>query len=211
ITALALAGAANAADLPPAYKAPPPPPVVAPAYNWSGFYIGGHFGGGWARKAWEERSNFEKGFGSICFSGLEPELLELDGPGGLCVFEELSYAPGSPFGQNGFVGSHNAIGPLGGFQAGFNWQPVGSHWVFGIEGEFSFADLKGDHQNSTSGTAAFGLGDRIGVDEIILFPTTQNGTINDRFSTRVRDIATIAGRIGITSDLFDRTLFYIKG
>jgi len=46
----------------------------------------------------------------------------------------LSYAPGSSFGQNGFVGSHNAIGPLGGFQAGFNWQRVGSHWVFGIEG-----------------------------------------------------------------------------
>jgi len=49
------------------------------------------------------------------------------------------------------------------------------------------------------------------VDEIILFPTTLNGTINDRFFTKVRDIATIAARIGITSDLFDRTLFYVKG
>jgi outer membrane immunogenic protein len=193
------AGSANAADLPvrQAYKAPPP--VVAPAYNWSGFYIGGHFGGGWARSAWDERSDFDSGFGDICFDLT------------FCIFEELSYAPGSAFGQNGFVGSHNAIGPLGGFQAGFNWQPSGSHWVFGIEGQFSFADLKGDHQNSTSGTAVFGLGASVGPGEFVVGATQQNGTINDRFSTNVTDIATIAGRIGITSDLFDRTLFYVKG
>ena len=42
-----LVGAASAADLRPAYKAPAP--VAAPvAYSWSGFYIGGHAGGGWA-------------------------------------------------------------------------------------------------------------------------------------------------------------------
>jgi len=198
LAAFGMGGLANAADLGvrPAYKAPPPP-VVAPAYNWTGFYIGGHFGGGWARKAWEERSNFDTGFGDICFFD------------GFCPFDDLSYAPGSAFGQNGFVGSHNAIGPLGGFQAGFNWQPLGSHWVFGIEGQFSFADLKGDHQNSISGAAlveprAWLLTD--GITSVI-----DNGTINDRFSTKVTDIATIAGRIGITSDVFDRTLFYVKG
>lgn len=38
---------ALAADLRPVYKAPPAP-VVAPYYNWSGFYIGAHIGGGWA-------------------------------------------------------------------------------------------------------------------------------------------------------------------
>src|SRR5215831_16180653 len=35
---------AVAADLP--VKAPPPAPM--PAYNWTGFYIGGNFGGAWA-------------------------------------------------------------------------------------------------------------------------------------------------------------------
>ncbi|HWL30866.1 MAG TPA: outer membrane beta-barrel protein [Xanthobacteraceae bacterium] len=37
---------AVAADLParPVYKAP----VMAPVYNWSGIYIGGHIGGGWS-------------------------------------------------------------------------------------------------------------------------------------------------------------------
>src|SRR5437868_4728581 len=96
-TALVAAGSANAADLPPrlAYKAPPPP-IVAPVYNWTGFYVGGHFGGGWARKAWEERSDFDRGFGSICI---------IDGVA-LCPFEDLRQAPGSAFGQNGFVGSH---------------------------------------------------------------------------------------------------------
>src|SRR5437868_4014836 len=37
------AGSAGAADLAVPYKAPPPPPV----YNWSGFYLGAHVGGGW--------------------------------------------------------------------------------------------------------------------------------------------------------------------
>jgi len=39
--AIAAAHSAGAADLRPAYKAPPPAPVL---YNWSGFYIGGHIG-----------------------------------------------------------------------------------------------------------------------------------------------------------------------
>jgi outer membrane immunogenic protein len=42
---VALSGAAMAADLPARpYKAPPP--VIAPIYDWTGFYIGGN--GGWA-------------------------------------------------------------------------------------------------------------------------------------------------------------------
>ena len=35
---------AHGADM--AVKAPPPPATVAP-YNWSGFYVGGNFGGAW--------------------------------------------------------------------------------------------------------------------------------------------------------------------
>ncbi len=37
---------ASAADLPPAYKAPPP---YAPAWSWTGLYIGANLGGGWAQ------------------------------------------------------------------------------------------------------------------------------------------------------------------
>jgi len=42
-----LCGSALASDLPtkaPVYQAP----VVAPPYNWSGFYVGANFGGGWS-------------------------------------------------------------------------------------------------------------------------------------------------------------------
>ena len=42
-----LSGSALASDLPtkaPVYKAP----IVAPPYNWSGFYVGANFGGGWS-------------------------------------------------------------------------------------------------------------------------------------------------------------------
>src|SRR6202521_5942161 len=172
----------NAADLPPRIYKAPPPPIVAPMYNWSGFYVGGHFGGGWARKSWEDRGGSG---GDICGA---------PGFDGFCVFDTV-VGPGL-----GDVGSHNAIGPLGGFQAGFNWQAPGSHWVFGVEGQFSFADLKGDHQNSISASVPFNEGDEI---------TPFNVTLNDRFHTTVRDIATIAARVGITSN--GGTLFYVKG
>ena len=45
VSALALSGAASAADLP--VKAPPPAPVAV--VSWAGFYFGGHGGIGWLR------------------------------------------------------------------------------------------------------------------------------------------------------------------
>jgi outer membrane immunogenic protein len=44
--------AASAADLPVKAYTKAPPPVVAPIYNWSGFYIGLNGGGGSAHKCW---------------------------------------------------------------------------------------------------------------------------------------------------------------
>ena len=43
--------AASAADLP-VYTKAPPQPVVAPIYNWGGFYLGLNGGGGSAHKCW---------------------------------------------------------------------------------------------------------------------------------------------------------------
>ena len=43
--AAACSGAAVAADLSPAYKAPMK--AIAPAANWSGLYVGGNVGYGW--------------------------------------------------------------------------------------------------------------------------------------------------------------------
>jgi outer membrane immunogenic protein len=47
IAAFGSIGIAQAADLP-VRRAPAPVPVVAPVYNWSGFYIGGNVGYGWS-------------------------------------------------------------------------------------------------------------------------------------------------------------------
>jgi outer membrane immunogenic protein len=56
LTALAFLAAAAApaiaADIP--VKARPMAPVMAPVFNWTGFYIGGHVGYGWADKSWTE-------------------------------------------------------------------------------------------------------------------------------------------------------------
>ena len=46
VSVLALAGAAQAADLP-TRKAPVAPAPIQPAFTWGGFYIGGFVGGNW--------------------------------------------------------------------------------------------------------------------------------------------------------------------
>src|SRR5262249_52471405 len=46
----AIAGPAVAADI--ARKAPPPAPIVAPACEWCGFYVGGSMGYGWSRHSY---------------------------------------------------------------------------------------------------------------------------------------------------------------
>ncbi len=56
---VALAGTAAAADLPrPAPMLSPQAPVYAPAYTWSGFYLGVNGGGGWGRSSWSSTGPF---------------------------------------------------------------------------------------------------------------------------------------------------------
>lgn len=49
IAALAMITSASAADLP--VKSPPPAPVMAPVWNWTGFYIGVNGGYSWGRSS----------------------------------------------------------------------------------------------------------------------------------------------------------------
>jgi outer membrane immunogenic protein len=81
------------------------------------------------------------------------------------------------------LGQLNANGLLGGFQGGFNYQ-IGPKVVIGIEGEYDFADIRGD--------TAFR-------------PREFNGHIH----TRERNIASVTGRIG--GLYHDDILIYLKG
>lgn len=132
---LALAAApAQAADLRLPVKAPPA--TVITYYNWTGFYVGGHAGYGWAD-----------------FSGTDT--------------------------LTGLVtGSAAADGFMYGATLGFNWQ-VGS-WVFGVEGELSWGDVKW----SQTGLAGLASGE-----------------------IKLDNVYTAAARIGYA---FDRTLIYGK-
>src|SRR5262245_44129488 len=96
------------------------------------------------------------------------------------------------------LGSHDAKGLLGGLQAGFNWQagPV----VFGIEAQYSWADLKGDHED----TISFASGTVVGQLSFEQFNQ------RDRLFTKVDQIGTIAARLGLAAGPQDRTLFYVK-
>lgn len=57
VGAFALAGSASAADLAARPYTKAPAPVVAPVYNWGGFYVGINGGGGWAHKCWDVVNN----------------------------------------------------------------------------------------------------------------------------------------------------------
>jgi opacity protein-like surface antigen len=111
------------------------------------------------------------------------------------VSEEHSF-----FGTNddGRVSS-TGLGVLGGVTIGYNWQMPGQPIVLGIEGDWSFADLKGS--SSRSNSVAFDSG----FSEF----TVINASSNTDF--KVRNIATITGRFGLTSGPQDRTLWYVKG
>lgn len=62
--ALALTGAATAADLPPRYPVTRAP-VYAPLYNWTGLYLGINGGGAWGTSGWDSTGDFDLSGGLI--------------------------------------------------------------------------------------------------------------------------------------------------
>lgn len=91
--AASLSTAAAAADMPMKAAAP-----AAPAYNWTGFYLGVEGGGGWGRT------------------------------------EQISPGPVSS-------GKFDVSGGIAGGTIGYNWQ--NGLYVFGIEGDYSWANVNG--------------------------------------------------------------------
>jgi outer membrane immunogenic protein len=106
------AAAANAADLPTQAPYKAPPPIVAPVYNWGGFYIGVDGGGASSHN---------------CYT--------------ITSVAGAAVAPNSE-------GCHDATGGLAGGQAGHRWQM--SSWVFGVEAQGDWANLKGSNSSLTA-------------------------------------------------------------
>ncbi len=101
---------AMAADM--AVKAPPP--VLAPACIWCGFYVGGNVGYAWGRDA-------------------ENSVLTTPVPPFFAIDSAAVSTAGSPrFNANGFTG---------GAQAGYNWQTGAA--VFGLEADINSFHLRG--------------------------------------------------------------------
>ena len=138
-----------------------PAPVMA-VFNWTGFYVGGFVGGAAAE-------------GNA--SSSQPCNLVACYNTALATSVTNSYSLDSSF--------------IGGGTIGYNWQPVGSQFVLGIEGEVGYLRLRRSVVDANA-IAAFG-------------PTTTNGID----TTHIGDFyGVIAGRLGVA---FDRVLLYAKG
>jgi outer membrane immunogenic protein len=168
----AITTSATAADLP--VKAPP---RLAPVFSWTGCYIGGYIGGAW-----------NGGDGAIFTDQGQNGLGPAGSPAGF-----LSYSGGASAAR--LVSPHSWSADLdasfiGGGTLGCNWQPVGSPFVFGIEGEAGFMRLTGQafDPNTIAGTQT---------------------TLDVLGSAKVGDwYGMVTGRLGYA---WDRTMIYIKG
>ena len=122
------AGAASAADLAPRTYTKAPV-IVAPVYDWSGFYIGLNGGGASSHECYT--------ITSVAGVALSPTPSE---------------------------GCHDATGGVVGGQFGYRWQSAS--WVFGLEAQGDWADLKG---SNSSLTAAIPYINQTKIDAIGLF------------------------------------------
>jgi outer membrane immunogenic protein len=109
LLSMGFVGGASAADLPAYTKAPP---MFAPVYNRSGFYLGLNGGGASSHNC-----------------------LTLTSHAGIAI------VPTSE-------GCHDATGGLVGGQFGYRWQVT--NWVFGVEAQGDWAELKGSNASLTA-------------------------------------------------------------
>jgi outer membrane immunogenic protein len=105
-------GLASAADLP-ARTYTKAPAIVAPLYDWSGFFFGLNAGGASSHGCWT-----------------------------------LTSVAGIPLAPTPSEGCHNATGGLAGGQVGYRWQRA--NWVFGVEAQGDWANLKGSNPSLTA-------------------------------------------------------------
>lgn len=141
--AFAAASQANAADIAPVYKAPPP---VVVTYNWTGFYVGGNAGYGWSNNdaalAPSPDATSHAFWNPAFAAGAAPSKFSL--------------------GPDGFIG---------GGQVGYNWQT--GAWVFGLEADLQGADISASQSIATNVASAFVPGQFTGSQKLDWFGTAR--------------------------------------
>jgi outer membrane immunogenic protein len=123
VSILAIAAAANAADLP--TKAPPLRAPV-PTFSWSGCHVGGHIGWGWQQKDFSSTTDVSGAGG---------------GSGGAEVVGLPSRIDGDGFLGGAQAGCDYQLGFLGSYLGGW-----ANNFVIGFEGKLSAADIDGSAQ-----------------------------------------------------------------
>lgn len=178
LAAVAMADVAAAADLPMMpLKAPPMPP----AFSWTGCYLGGYLGGAWNGGSGATFTDQGQNGGA--------------GPIGATFNPPfLSYSGGAVAAR--LVPPHSWSDDLGssfsgGGTLGCNWQPMGSPFVLGVEGEFGSLRLSGQSFDPRTVISTQTVTDVLG-----------SATIGDWYGM-------VTGRLGYT--IWDRTIVYVKG
>ncbi|OKO68782.1 membrane protein [Bradyrhizobium sp. NAS80.1] len=138
LSIVATASAASAADLAarPYSKAPP---VVAPTYNWSGFYIGLNGGSGSSQNCWD-------------LTGI-----------GLIGGPVAPVTPAVP------EGCHNATGGLVGGQIGYRWQASSWVFGLEAQGDWASLKGYNFSLASATGVFGVGVTNQTKIDAIGLF------------------------------------------
>jgi outer membrane immunogenic protein len=165
---LTLAGIASGADL----RTPVRPRAYVPAFSWTGCYLGGYVGGAWSDN-------------DATFTDL--------GNGLFAAYSGGITAPRREGLHSWDVSLDNSF--LGGGTLGCNWQPVGTAFVLGIEGEGGYLRLQGSSFDP--------------LISPVLTVAALRGTPDVLGSARVGDwYGMITGRLGYA---WGRALIYIKG
>jgi outer membrane immunogenic protein len=144
----AASGFAVAADM--AVKMPVKAPPPAPVPTWTGFYGGIEFGGAWSDEA-------------IAYSPNDPVAARI-----------VNGASGIPGQQPLATFRIPQNGPVGGVEAGYNWQ--WSNWLLGVEADFSLAGMSG------RGTGTSNLDPAVSITESVVAEQSTDwyGTVRGR-------------------------------